>query len=403
MNRARSAVRPDAIRRHNLSLLLEEIHHEGKLTRAELTQRIGLNRSTIGALVGDLTDLGLLAEQVPTSTNDRAGRPSHLVGPRPDGPFVLAIDLEVDRLASAAVGLGGHVIARLESSLGPAERTPAHVAALVAADADQLLRGAEDSVARVVGVGVSIPGTVTRDGKEIALSPNLDWRDVGFADLVAKHLANTLKLALPVELGNDANLGVMAEHVRGSARGSDDVVYLTGRTGVGAGILVNGSALRGFQGLAGEVGHMVLDPAGPRCHCGNDGCIETYVGAPAVLAAAGCPIPLGRESLLWLDQSLAAGETGAVAGIRAIAEPLGRTIANLVNMLNPERIVLGGVLAKVLQTARAEVESALHKHAFDDSRGVVDLRAAGLGEDSSLMGAAELAFQQLLNNPFLRA
>ena len=399
MTRARSAARPDEIRRHNLSLLLEEIHRHGELSRAELTQRTGLNRSTIGALVVELTELGLLSEQVPTS-NDRAGRPSHLVGPRAGGPYVLAVDLEVDRLASAAVGLSGQVLSSREYYLGPDERTPEYVARLIAADADELIGGV-DSGARPVGVGVSIPGTITRDGKQIALSPNLDWHNIPFAALVAEQLATRVELEVPVELGNDADLGALAEHLRGSALGCDDFVYLAGRMGVGAGILVNGAALRGHQGLAGEIGHVVLDPAGPACHCGNSGCVETYIGEPAVLLAVHCPLPPGRDSLLWLDRSVREGEPATLAGIRSVAEPLGRTIANLVNLLNPERVVLGGLLAKILQVARPEVESAVHRHAFDNSHGVAELRDAALA-DASLMGAAELAFQGLLSNPYLR-
>ncbi|MDQ1722470.1 MAG: hypothetical protein QOI26_2204, partial [Pseudonocardiales bacterium] len=183
----------------------------------------------------------------------------------------------------------------------------------------------------------------------------------------------------------------------------------TGRTGVGAGILVNGVALRGHQGLAGEIGHVVLDPGGPPCHCGNAGCVETYISQEAVLRAVRCPTPPGRESLVWLDRmmGIADSDDGAdsravVAGMRAVAEPLGRTIANLVNLLNPQRVVLGGMLERILRVAREDVELAVHRHAFDDPRGVAELSAAGLGRDSSLIGAAELAFQRLLGNPLVR-
>ncbi len=400
MTRAK-AVRPDEIRRHNLSLLLEEIHRHGELSRAELTQRTGLNRSTIGALVTELTELSLVTEQVPTS-NARAGRPSHLVGPRPDGPFVVAVDLEVDRLASAAVGLGGLVLCRRECYLGIDERQPEHVANLIAADLQALSYGI-DRASQPVGVGISIPGTVTRDRSEIALSPNLDWHNISFSKLAEHRIEELTGWQLPVELGNDADLGALAEHLRGAGQGCDDVVFLTGRTGVGAGILVNGVALLGHQGLAGEIGHVVLDPAGPSCHCGNAGCVETYIGQPAVLSAVRCPTPPGREGLDWLDQALPRFDSDVVAGMRTVAEPLGRTIATLVNVLNPQRVVLGGILAKILQLARPEVEAALHRHAFDDPRGVAELATAELGADSSLIGAAELAFQRLLGNPLVRS
>lgn len=400
MARARAAARPEEIRRHNLSLLLEEIHRHGELSRAELTHRTGLNRSTIGALVAELTEFSLLAEQVPTS-NARAGRPSHRVGPRPDGPFVVAVDLEVDRVTSAAVGLSGQVLSRREYCLDVNARQPEQVAELIAIDAHALIRDAKGD-AYPVGVGVSIPGTVTRDRTQIALSPNLDWHNVAFADLIEAQIHTRVGRRLLVELGNDADLGVLAEHLRGAAQGCDDVVFLTGRTGVGAGILVNGVALRGHQGLAGEIGHVVLDPSGPLCHCGNTGCVETYIGQAAVLRAARCPTPPGRDSLSWLEQAMIDDDGFAGDGIREVAEPLGRTIANLVNLLNPQRVVLGGMLAPILQLVRKDIELALHRHAFDDSREVAELSIAGLGQDSSLIGAAELAFQRLLGNPLVR-
>jgi len=405
MSRTRSAVRPDEIRRHNLCLLLEEIHRHGELSRAELTQRTGLNRSTIGALVAELTDMRLLCEQLPTS-HVRAGRPSHLVGPQLGGPFVIAVDLDVDRLASAAVGLSGTLLLSRERNLGKQDRRPNRVAEQIAADVEALI-GCLEPDARPVGIGVSIPGTVTRDRTSVALSPNLGWHNIGFAALVEHEIHARTGRQLPVELGNDADLGVLAEHVRGAARDCDDVVFLTGRTGVGAGILVNGVALRGHQGLAGEVGHVVLDPAGPSCHCGNAGCVETYIGQAAVLREVGCPTPPGRQSMLWLDDlvgrlDLGAAPSPVVAGMRAVAEPLGRTIANLVNVLNPQRIVLAGILDRILRVARDDVERAVHRHAFDHSRGATELCSAGLGSNSSLIGAAELAFQRLLANPLVR-
>ena len=393
---ARAAARPDEIRRHNLGLLLEQVHHNGELTRAELTHRLGLNRSTIGALVSDLIGFGVLTELVPTSA-DRAGRPSHMVGPRADGPFAVAVDIDVDRVASAAVGIGGRVLLRRESRLDVDERDPKHVADVVVEHAEHLLAHV-GAGSWPVGVGISVPGTVSRGGALVGNSPNLEWRNLLFADMVTSRLDPTL----PVELGNDADLGVLAEHVRGAARGSNDVVYIAGRIGVGAGVLVDGVPLRGFRGLAGEIGHVVLDPKGPLCHCGNRGCVETYIGESALLRSAGGHDKPSSASIARLFESVAAGEPMAIRALHALAEPLGRTIATLANLLDPELVVLGGPLAQVLAVARADVEASLHRHAFGDALESIRLVGAGLGADSSLIGAAELAFGRLLADPFSR-
>ncbi len=165
MDMARDTVaRPDAMRRHNLGLLLSDIHRDGELTRAELTQRLAMSRSTIGALVADLAGLGLVDERVPTG-GLRAGRPSHVVGPRNDGPYAIAVDVDVTRIVSAAVGLGGRVLARHVSVPTGQPPTPREVAALIA-DAVRPLSHLVSPGARPVGIGVSIPGTVgSRDGR----------------------------------------------------------------------------------------------------------------------------------------------------------------------------------------------------------------------------------------------
>src|ERR1700744_3489794 len=123
------AARPDEIRRHTLGLLRDGVHRDGELSRAELTQRLGLNRSTIGALVADLTELGLVGEHVPTG-NERAGRPSHVVAPLAGGPYAVAVDIEVDRVVVAAVGLGGQVLARTEDRIDDRTNGPDHVVGL---------------------------------------------------------------------------------------------------------------------------------------------------------------------------------------------------------------------------------------------------------------------------------
>jgi len=389
---ARSAARPDEIRRHNLGLLLEQVHRDGELSRAELTQRLGLNRSTIGTLVAGLTELGVVTESVPTA-NDRAGRPSHVVGPSMDGPYAVAIDLDVDHVVIAAIGLGGREILRREGVIDDQHRAPEAVAEQIAKLVKELT--ADVDAGWPTGIGVSIPGTVSRGGVRVDRSPNLDWSDVPFAQLLSKRLATEL----PVRLGNDADLGVLAEHLRGAARDHTNVVYLTGRIGVGAGILIDGAPLRGRSGLAGEIGHVVLDPAGPLCHCGNHGCAETYIGQLAVLAAAGRELPPGRDSASLLVSAVQQGDPAVVGALRRCADPLGRTIATLVNLLDPDCVVLGGILAEILAVAGEDVIDAVDTHGFGSHRGQSILRAAGLGQYSSLMGAAELAFQELLADP----
>ncbi len=403
--RAPAASRPEAIRRHNLALVLQQIHLDGALTRAELTERSGLSRSTIGGLVAELSVLDLVRESVPGG-GTRAGRPSHVVRPRPDGPYVVAVDIDVTRVTTAAVGIGGQVLARHSVHTLPGPLTPEalvrHVAEAVPALAQQV--GAH---ARAVALGISVPGTVDGRTGAVGLAPNLGWHDVPLGRLMRATAGR-----LPVSIGNDADLAVLAEHRRGCARGCDDVVYLLGRVGVGAGILIDGRPLRGVGGLAGEVGHTVLDPAGPLCHCGGRGCVETFVGDTALLrlarrhgALADEPVAeQGQAADGQVDQVLraaAAGHEPALHAVRLLARDLGRVVANVVNLLNPAMVVMGGSLRDVLVLAQAHVEAALDRHALPGARDMVRLQPAALGEDGSLLGAAELAFGPLLADPVL--
>lgn len=382
--------RPDAIRRHNLALILGHVHRDGALTRAELTTRLGVSRSTVGALVAELTGLGLVEESVP-SGGDRVGRPSHVVGPCPGGPFVVAVDVDISHVTSAAVGIGGTVLARrTEQTAGPV--TPG---VLVDVVGDAVARLAA-SGSTMTAVAVSVPGTVDKRTMTVGVAPNLGWRDAPLGAL----LADRLGPATPVAVGNDADLSLLAEHSRGKAHGFDDVVYVIGRIGVGAGILVNGAPVRGQGGRAGEIGHNVVDTHGPRCHCGKRGCLETIIGDAALLRRAGRDVEPTEGAVDRLFVDARRGDQRALTAVRETAGWLGHAIGNLVNTLNPQRVILGGSLSGVLEIARPEIEDALGRYAFDPGH-PVDLTAPRFRHDSALLGAAELGFVDLLEDPYV--
>lgn len=376
-----AVARPDTIRRANLGLILGLIHRHGAMTRAELTSSLGLSRSTVGALVGDLTDLGVLDEQVPTG-GDRAGRPSHVVSPAPGGPAVLAVDVHVDHVTLAAVAVGGTVLRRTTR----AEEGPLKPDAVV-----QAVAGALDELGdlRIAGVGVSVPGTVNRRDGTIEFAPNLEWRHTPLRRDLEAILPTDVRLLL---IGNDADLAMLAEHNRGAARGCDDAIYLLGRVGVGAGIIANAVPLSGHDGYAGEFGHNVLDPAGPPCHCGKAGCVETYVGEPALAAAAG--VHGGGAAVFAAAR---AGSQRATDAVATAARNLGSAVAELNNLFNPERVLFGGALAGILELERTTLEDQVSAHSSGSA--LPELRAAELGDDAILLGAAELVFAEILADP----
>lgn len=384
----------ETVRRANMSALLTRVHLSGPTTRAALTTALGLNRSTIGDLTRALEELGLVREVLPGEgvlvPGRRSGRPSLVVGPRED-VAVLAVALDVDRITVALVGLGGVVLDRRTRHHQRGEHDGERVAETVSQMCGELTVGSPD--ARVIGVGVSVPGAVRESDGLVRFAPNLGWSDEPFAELLAK------SLDLPVTTANDADLGARAEHLRGAAVGIDDVAYLSGSVGIGGGFYVGGQPLRGALGFAGEVGHTLVDSDGERCRCGARGCLETKVGENQLLAAAGRLPGGGPPAVAEVIEAADAGDPRAEAAVNDAARWLGLGLRPVFALFNPQVVVLGGLLSQVWRARRQMVLEGLDAETLTSARDLLDIRASALGDDASLLGAAELAFAPLLADP----
>lgn len=379
----------EAVRRHNLGTLLRHVHGAGQISRAELTSLMGLNRSTIAALVGELEALGISERATPVGgVRQGAGRPSAGVAIAAEGPFVIAVDLGVDRAVVARIGLGGRILQRAQAPVhsdGEAWQVGASVAALIR-------RVVEDApaAAPLVGIGISVPGLVRRSDGLIRLAPNLEWHDVSFGGIVLAALG----LDVPVQLANDADLGALAEHIRGAGVGVDDLIYVSGNVGVGAGVIAGGHRLEGAGGYAGEIGHLRFNPEGRPCHCGNRGCWETEVGAHAIAEAIHCP----ADKVAQLDEVLD-GFGAPSRELRETGTALGHGLASIVNTFNPRTVVLGGYFRSLFRLVGAEISAGLADRALPAPLESVTLSLPALGSDSPLLGAAEIALEPLFVDP----
>lgn len=377
------------MRRHNLATLLRLVHFNGASSRAALTASTGLNRSTVKALVTELAQLELVRETNPAGTG-AAGRPSIVVEPASERVFAVAVDLGADHLSAARVGLGGVVLDRREVRLARGGQSVVQTVRRTA----KLITGIVDAApprAHCVGVGVSVSGLVSTAGGAVRLAPNLGWRDVPFGKLLSDRIGQSL----PVAIGNDADLGAMAEHIRGAATGVADLLYLSGEVGLGGGIILGGKPMVGTGGYAGEVGHMVVRQRGAPCRCGARGCWETQVGEEAILRATKSP---PGTSLADVLRAFEQGDHSARTGIRQVGHWLGVGVANLVNILNPQIVIFGGATREIYAAAEPYAQQTLAT-ALTAPREQVRLALAALGNDSALVGAAELAFVPLLENP----
>ena len=379
----------EAVRRHNLGTLLRHVHGAGQMSRAELTSLMGLNRSTIAGLVGELESLGISERATPLEgSRQGAGRPSAGVRIAADGPYVIAVDLGVERAVVARIGLGGRILQRSQApvhSHGEAWQVGASVAALIRT----VVEDAPPS-APLVGIGISVPGLVRRSDGLIRLAPNLEWNDVSFGGIVLAALG----LDIPVSLANDADLGALAEHTRGAGVGIDELIYVSGNIGVGAGVITGGHRLEGAGGYAGEIGHLRFNPNGRLCHCGNRGCWETEVGGHAIAEAIHCP----PDKVAQLDEVLD-GFGKPSPELRATGTALGQGLASIVNMFNPQMVVLGGYFRSLYTLVGSEVNAGLTDQALPAPLESVTLALPGLGSDSPLLGAAEIALEPLFVDP----
>ncbi len=385
--------RSETVRRANLSAIVRQLHLNGALSRSELVARTGLTRSAIRALIGELVD-GQLVTEGPAALDGSPGRPSSLVCPDPRGAVVLALEIAVDSLAAAIVGLGGEVLDMVRVDLQPGHSSVDDIATALAGMASTV-QGRLDVDDALIGIGVAVVGVVRRSDGLVSMAPNLGWRDEPLGD----RLAQVLGAAVPIAFANEADMGALAEVRRGGARGADNVVLIWGSVGVGGGLIVDGRPLTGVAGYGGEVGHIPVNPDGLPCRCGSVGCWETEIGIGALLRRAGRPPEGGPEAVGAVLREAESGSPLALAALAETGRWLGIGLAGLINILNPRLILLGGRLRSIYPFVRSSLEAELDRRALRASRGLVRVVPAALGIDSPLLGAAELAFEPLLTDP----
>jgi len=382
-----SAGEPDPSRRNNLSLLTSLVHHHGVLSRAQLTRHTGLNRSTIGTLIGQLVALGLVYETAPAGEG-QVGRPSPEVHPSPS-VAALAVNPEIDAVTIGLVSLGGKVQKkiRFETERIPSAREAVNIASAVIAG----MRSELDASYRITGIGMAVPGLVNRDDGVVRHAPHLGWRN----EPVARMLSEAT--GYPCQAANDASLGAEAELLFGAGAGQGNLIYLNGgASGIGGGIISDGQLLRGASGYAGELGHTFVRTGGKTCHCGATGCLETEVSQSRLLELAG----LTRGDTADLEKALANSSAAEVNDeVARQLLYLGIALRNAVNIFNPEAIVLDGFLGTLHALAPTSLNGTLLSQAMDGPAGQVKIYGAALGSDLMMIGAAELALTQFLADP----
>jgi predicted NBD/HSP70 family sugar kinase len=363
----------------------EILRMHGPCTRADIVSLTGLSRPTVTAGLIDLTAVGLVSEQLATSSRPAGGRPAAVVTLTRRAGLALGVDVGRRHVRVAVADLGHHVLTELAATLArDADDHPADVLNLAVDLVGQALSDSQASRQDVVGVGFGIPAPITHGGRigSPALLPA--WADLSPADELAD------RLDLPVRGDNDANLGALAEYVWGAGRGCANLVYVKLGTGIGAGIVLGGRLYRGAAGTAGELGHVTLDARGPVCRCGNRGCLELTAGGRALLEHVRLTRP-ELTDLQELSRLAVDGDPGCRRLLIDAGTQLGFALGGLVNMLSPSRIVLGGELRGAVDLIRRPLLRGLHDTAMAAAVTAVDVVPAHLGLGGAALGGVALA------------
>ncbi|MGI5149250.1 ROK family transcriptional regulator [Plantactinospora sp. CA-294935] len=383
------------VRQRNRSALLSKLFLEGPLTRQDLARFTGLSQPAVSNVVGDLIGAGLVVEAGAVESD--GGRPSMMLRVAPRYALVAGVDVGETRIRVELFDLAMTMLASADYPLDAAGPEPATVVRHILAGLEAVTAQAGASRSEILGVGIGVSGVVVQGGEAIVHAQTLGWHGVPLERLIRA------EVDLPVHIDNGAKTLGQAEMWFGAGRGSRHSVFALVGSGVGAAVVTNGVMYRGVSSSAGEWGHTTLVYDGRACRCGARGCLEAYVGAEGIIdryreARRGHPVP-GADEESQLNALIEAADRSATAR-RVLAETagyLGAGVANLINLFNPERVVLGGwagvaLGAHLLPAIReAAAGQALHQ---PYEQATIEL--GQLGVDAVALGAATLPVARLL-------
>jgi predicted NBD/HSP70 family sugar kinase len=382
--------RPGAVgslRESNRDKVVRALKALGVASRAQIARRTGLSRSTVSSIVADLQSEGLVVDRENGARETTgSGRPPALIALDSSAGLALGIDFGKRHLAVALADLSHEILAEQWVVMRDdyaADEGMLRATGLV----DRVLDEGGADRDRVLGVGMGIPGPVHETGVVGSSAILPGWVGRSPEERMAR------LLELPVYAGNDANLGALAEFTWGAGRGSSSLVYLKLATGIGAGIVIDGRLFEGAGGTAGEIGHTTIDETGDICRCGNRGCLENYAGAAAIAALLSRSFgeELGPDDVL---SRAIDGDPGCRRALADAARHIGVAVANLCNLLNPERIVVGGSMGRAGELLLDPLRESVRLRAIPSAAEDMEIVPGELGERAELLGAVALVLQE---------
>ncbi len=391
------------VRQINLSLIMHTLWTDSPISRARLSQKTKLNKTTVSDLINELNQRGFVRE-IGTQTSG-TGRPATLLTLNPAAGYIVSCEIGVGFLEILVTDFAPQAIWQIKEPIKPGTAQSEVLDRMLVLLHEAVKRG-KSSADKLLGIAVGIPGLVDHSSGTILFAPNLKWRNIPLLTLLEQESFDA-----PIFVDNEANMAALGEHYFGAAQGYSEILYLSGNVGLGGGFLSNGQLRRGASGMAAEYGHMTMDPHGELCNCGNYGCWETLVSQNSLYKKVGNAVQSGETSLVtektegqWerlsvemIVEAAQAGDKVAIHSLEEIGHSLGIGIASLLNALNPEIVVLGGILSIASEFLFPVVNDEIQKRALLWSRESVKVIRAAHGSDACVKGGIATVYQSILS------
>jgi predicted NBD/HSP70 family sugar kinase len=391
----------EKVRKVNRSLILNTLRLHMPVSRAQVANITGLTRGTVSNIVNMLIEDGLVFED--KLQDSKIGRPSILLRLRPDGGAVVGVEIGVDFISVLLTNFVAETLweTRVQTTLSQSQT---EIINLAEKYIDQALSIAKESDLRPLGIGVGLPGLVNTRQGNLIIAPNLHWKNVPL------RLIWNQRFHLPIYIENEANLSALGEYYFGTARNVENFIYLSSDIGLGGGIVIDGRLFRGGHGYGGEIGHIQRDQQGEQCGCGRIGCWETQVGPHAVLRRVKKEFLANHDQILFdacsgnfnnltfemvvkfaLDGNLTCRQA-----IEEVAVNLGEGIADLVNIFNPDLIVIGGAFILGKDIMHSIIEKTIFSNALQPSLDNLRIKFSERSSEACVLGAVAVVLDDIL-------
>jgi len=391
----------EKVRKVNKSLVLNTLRLHTPVSRAQVASITGLTRGTVSNIVNVLIEDGLVFED--KLQDSKIGRPSILLGLRPDGGAVIGVEIGVDFISVLLTNFVAETLWEIRAQTNLAQ-SQTDIINQAENHIDRALSIAKEQGLRPLGIGVGLPGLVNVRQGNLIMAPNLYWKNVPL------RLIWNQRFHLPIYIDNEANLSALGEYYFGIARNVDNFIYLTSDIGLGGGIMIDGRLFRGGHGYGGEIGHIQRNPQGEQCGCGRIGCWETQIGPRAVLRRVRNEFQTHHDQLL-LDacsgnlenltfeivvKFALNGDLICRQAIEEVAINLGEGIADLVNVFNPDLIVIGGAFIQGKDILQSIIEKTIFSNALQPVTDNLRIEFSERSTEACALGAVAVVLDDIL-------